>query len=107
MISSNIAKYRSIGFTLLFIGFLLIIIASLLLVIYFSTGGTKVETGVSGCIIIFFIPICFVQGTPGVLPYILLLTILIVISIIVLFVVFSLIYTFIYRKSYIPTQIHK
>ncbi|MEM0380607.1 MAG: hypothetical protein QXX35_01780 [Desulfurococcaceae archaeon] len=95
----NSSRYRNIGLTLLFTGILIIIVTTLLFTLLTSFKTISVETGVSGCIIIFFIPICFAQGTPGILIYLLVLTIILVASLIILFILLNLINVFIYRKS--------
>ncbi|RLG83844.1 MAG: hypothetical protein DRO40_03360 [Thermoprotei archaeon] len=82
----------TLGFIIVFIGILIIIIASILMVFSqpIQDSGSRVNVG--GCIIIFFIPICFGYGEPWILILTITLTIILVI------IVFLLPYI-IYKRS--------
>lgn len=68
----------TLGFILMFIGIMVIVIASMIMI--FSRplyDGDKINVG--GCIIIFFIPICFGYGHPWIMIFTIALTIVLVI----------------------------
>jgi uncharacterized membrane protein len=83
-----------IGLLLIIIGFLIVFVAAILLV-FESFSASSSSGDVSGCIILFFIPICFGAGSKGfIVP--LMITAL-VITIIILFIILFIIWSA--RKS--------
>ncbi len=90
-----------IGILIIITGFILVFLASILAVGTPSTqpshggGGGNTSVGVGGCIIIFFIPICFGAGTPGLTSIVLTLAIVLSIILVILFFIAPLI---IYRR---------
>ena len=80
----NLAK---LGFILIFIGFAIAILAAFLPLI--SSPISDHEIGVGGCIIVFFIPICFGTGTHGLGTIMMVIAIILAIILMVLaFIIF-------------------
>ncbi|OYT40705.1 MAG: hypothetical protein B6U89_01315 [Desulfurococcales archaeon ex4484_58] len=75
----------SIGILLFFIGVIIIIVASLLFffIAPSSPSDKRVEGGVAGCIVIFFIPICFGAGSPSIIPLLIILALIMVVIMII------------------------
>ncbi len=73
------------GFILLFLGMLMTIIASLLIFFYAEERQGAGEGGVAGCIVIFFIPICFGVGDQQII-WIMIPAILLTILLLILFI---------------------
>ncbi len=62
MEESSISRLWIIGFIIIVVGFLLVFAGTLLSMQGTSSTSGNTSIGVGGCIIIFFIPICFGQG---------------------------------------------
>ena len=60
---SSLSKFWLIGFLIIIIGFILVFAGTLLSIQESQPTNTSTSVGVGGCVIIFFIPICF--GTGG------------------------------------------
>lgn len=76
-------RLHVLGFMLILAGIVLIIVAPLLLAIMTAEGAKISATGV-GCIVLFFIPICFGYGEPLlIITLMALAVVLIVVSLIV------------------------
>ncbi len=73
-----------LGFIIAFIGIMVIFIASILLIIPAQQGGGEANVSVGGCVIIFFIPICFGYGEPRIMILAMILSIVLVIILIIL-----------------------
>ena len=69
----------TLGFMMVFIGIMIIIIASILMVFSQPIQDSGGRVNVGGCIIIFFIPICFGYGEPWIMVLAITLTIILVI----------------------------
>lgn len=78
-------KLFKLGLLFIVIGFLILIVASLLMLISSATGLTI--GGVSGCVVILFIPICFGVGSPNVVVLLTLVSAILLLFILVSFLI--------------------
>jgi len=62
-----------VGLALVFAGFLTAVIGVAAVAIYTAFRGVS-EVGYGGCVLIMFIPICFGAGSPGIVPYLILVS---------------------------------
>jgi uncharacterized membrane protein len=88
-------RLHVLGLMLIFAGIALIIIAPLILAIMTAEGVKFNATGV-GCIVLFFIPICFGYGEP-------LLIITLMVLAVVLIVVFLIVFRLLLRDLQVET----
>ncbi len=95
--------YR-IGLILVLLGITIVFVSSILFILSLamgseeSTGGNKSSTAVAGCIVIFFIPICFGTGSPNILHVVLILTLLLTVIVFVLFFLLPWLYVTKFKK---------
>lgn len=76
-----------LGFILIFLGFITAFVGVLIPILLTLLEPTKVGIGVGGCIVVFFIPICFGYGEPAV-PMMIIMLVLALALIIVSFLMF-------------------
>ncbi len=95
--------YR-IGIILVLLGITIVFISSILFTLSLavspkeSTGGNKSNAAVAGCIIIFFIPICFGVGSPDILHTVMIMTLLLIIIVFVLLFLLPWLYVTKFKK---------
>jgi len=82
---------RKLGLAAIAIGFMLVFIALILVTLaaVFETGereknSTRPEAGIAGCIILFFIPVCFATGSPNVVQVLLVIAMISVLVILLI-----------------------
>jgi len=85
----DFSKLLFLGFLVIIIGFIILFASSL----YFmwqasSEAAGKGEVGIGGCIVVFFIPICFGAGSPGLSNLALILAIIMTIMALLIFLAF-------------------
>ena len=85
----DFSKLLFLGFLVIIIGFIILFISSLYFMWQASSGITgKGEVGIGGCIVVFFIPICFGAGSPGLNNLVLILAIVMTIIVLLVFLAF-------------------
>ncbi len=79
------------GIGLIMIGFLLVFLSTILSIpstVPSAPSGNKtssnVSGGVAGCIVIFFIPICFGAGSPGIIQWLIIVTLVVTVLFLVI-----------------------
>lgn len=78
------SRLFKIGFILVFLGIIIVVLVPIIMVLTTTSGSSETHTGFGGCIVIFFIPICFGAGSPELVPLLIIIALALTLALILL-----------------------
>lgn len=75
-VESGFGRLFVLGFVFMVLGFIVLFASALLMVLQGAGSEGEGGIGVGGCVIVFFVPICFGAGTPGLSTIVLILALI-------------------------------